>query len=109
MTDIENLSEHELKVLMGQLDKALKDKQANKYKEVIAQIKELAASINVRVEIIETDSKRQEPKSLRAAVKLPPKFRHPENPELTWTGRGIAPKWLQALLAQGHSKSDFKI
>ncbi len=109
MTDIENLSEHELKALMEQVDKAIKDKQANKRKEVIAQIKELAASINATAEIIEADNKRQEPKLRRAAVKLAPKFRHPENPELTWTGRGIAPKWLQALVAQGHSKSDFKI
>jgi len=109
MTDIENLSELELKVLMEQVDKALKDKQANKHKEVIAKIKELAASINVKIEIIETDNKRHEPKLARAAVKLPAKFRHPENPELTWTGRGIAPKWLQALLSEGHTKADFKI
>ncbi|MFP4146695.1 MAG: H-NS family nucleoid-associated regulatory protein [Halorhodospira sp.] len=26
--------------------------------------------------------------------KVPPKYRHPEDPEMTWTGRGRKPKWV---------------
>lgn len=29
------------------------------------------------------------------------KYRHPENPELTWTGRGKTPKWITIWLEEG--------
>jgi DNA-binding protein H-NS len=32
---------------------------------------------------------------------VPPKYRNPANHEQTWTGRGIAPTWVQALKVQG--------
>ena len=44
--------------------------------------------------------------SLRG-VKVPPKYRGPEGE--TWAGRGATPKWLTALLKQGHSIEDFAI
>ena len=40
-------------------------------------------------------------------VKVPPKYRGPEGE--TWAGRGATPKWLTALLKQGHSIEDFAI
>ena len=39
----------------------------------------------------------------------PPKYRHPENPELTWTGRGRRPDWIQEGLQAGKSLEDFLI
>jgi DNA-binding protein H-NS len=41
--------------------------------------------------------------------KAAPKYRNPENPEETWAGRGMTPRWLQALLEQGHSIEEFAI
>lgn len=38
-----------------------------------------------------------------------PKYRHPENPSLTWTGRGRQPDWLKQALAAGGSRDDFLI
>ena len=35
------------------------------------------------------------------------KYRHPENSALTWTGRGLQPRWLKAALAAGAKLSDF--
>jgi DNA-binding protein H-NS len=72
-----------------------------KYKEVIAQIKELAASIGVTVEIHEA--------SKATPAKIPAKFLNPDNHSQTWTGRGLAPKWLKALIAQGRDKNEFLI
>ncbi|MDR3371561.1 H-NS histone family protein [Rhodoferax sp.] len=37
----------------------------------------------------------------------PIKYRGPNGE--TWTGRGLAPKWLTALMAQGQSKESFLI
>lgn len=38
-----------------------------------------------------------------------PKYRHPENEKLTWTGRGRAPAWFQELLDKGHTKESLLI
>jgi len=37
------------------------------------------------------------------------KYRHPEDPEKTWTGRGVMPIWLQALINAGHNRSEFEV
>jgi len=104
MTDYQKLSESELEAVIESAKKALKNIQANKRKDVIAQIKELAASIDVTVDIHESDKK-----SARKGVKVPVKYCHPEDPEKTWTGRGAMPTWLQALINAGHDRSEFEV
>ena len=37
------------------------------------------------------------------------KYRDPEAPENTWTGKGRPPKWIQEKLDQGASKDEFLI
>lgn len=39
----------------------------------------------------------------------PAKYRHPENPALTWTGRGRRPNWVTAALEQGKELEDLAI
>lgn len=41
--------------------------------------------------------------------KISPKYKHPENPSLTWTGMGRKPKWLVEAVESGKSLDDFKI
>jgi DNA-binding protein H-NS len=104
MTEYQNLSERELQAVIENAEKALKNKQANKRKEVIAQIKELAASIDVVVEIHEPEKT-----SSRKGAKVAVKYRHPGDHNKTWTGRGVAPKWMQELLNAGHVRSEFEV
>ncbi|MDO9047087.1 MAG: H-NS histone family protein [Methylobacter sp.] len=104
MTEYQNLSERELQSVIENAEKALKNKQSNKRKEVIAQIKELAASIDVIVEIHEPEKK-----SVRKGAKVAVKYRHPDDHNKTWTGRGVAPKWMQELLSAGHDRSEFEV
>ena len=104
MADYQNLSESELQAVIESAEKALKNIQANKRKDVIAQIKELAATIDVTVDIHESDKK-----SARKGVKVPVKYRHPEDPDKTWTGRGVMPTWLQSLINAGHDRSEFEV
>ena len=40
-------------------------------------------------------------KSTQAGKKVQPKYRNPAHPDQTWTGRGIAPTWVQTLKAAG--------
>lgn len=39
----------------------------------------------------------------------PVRFRDPENPENTWSGRGPRPNWLKEKLEQGSEISDFSV
>lgn len=104
MSEFQNLSENELQAMIENAKKALDSLQSSKRKEVLAQIKELAASINVSVEIIENDKK-----AVRKGVAVPFKYKHPEDDSKKWTGRGVAPKWMQDLINKGHTKAEFKI
>jgi DNA-binding protein H-NS len=38
-----------------------------------------------------------------------PKYRNPENPNETWAGRGLKPRWLAAAIKAGHKPEDFLI
>ena len=101
MTDIQNKSKEELMALIAEAQAQLEAIKRSHYKEVIAKIKELAASIGATVDIHET-SKPQ-------PTKNPAKFCNPDNPSQTWTGQGMAPNWLKELVKQGHNKNEFLI
>lgn len=45
----------------------------------------------------------------RKLGKVEPKYRNPANAAETWSGRGMQPKWLAALTAQGRSLEEFAI
>ena len=45
--------------------------------------------------------------SRKASNPVAPKYRGPHGE--TWTGRGLTPKWLSTLVAQGQSKDSFLI
>ncbi|OBY24830.1 H-NS histone family protein [Leisingera sp. JC1] len=47
--------------------------------------------------------------SERRMKKAPPKYRNPENPEETWTGRGRKPRWITEALAKGRDISELEI
>ncbi|MDR0775016.1 MAG: H-NS histone family protein [Azonexus sp.] len=42
-------------------------------------------------------------KAAATVSKVRVKYRHPQNAELEWTGRGRKPKWVEAWLANGGS------
>jgi len=48
-------------------------------------------------------------KPLRSKSALAAKYRHPENPSLTWSGRGRKPGWIHEALNAGQSIDSFLI
>jgi DNA-binding protein H-NS len=106
MSDYNTLSELELASVIENAQRALREKMDVKRKDVIQQIRDLASSINVNVEIIETAPQRV---SGRKGSKVAPKYQNPYNHAQTWTGRGMKPKWLTSLLEAGRSVSEFEI
>ena len=45
----------------------------------------------------------------RPYPRVAPKFRNPNEPSQTWTGRGRQPRWLMACLNSGRRIDDFRI
>jgi DNA-binding protein H-NS len=45
----------------------------------------------------------------RPYPKVHPKFRNPERPHQTWSGRGHQPRWVRELLAAGKTIDDLRI
>ncbi|SMF94473.1 DNA-binding protein H-NS [Methylomagnum ishizawai] len=97
-------SESELASMIDNAQKALREKHDNKRKEVVNKIKELATSIGVNVDITEITK----PVG-RKGSKVPVKYQNPQNLSQKWTGRGMKPKWLQALLEEGRDIKEFEL
>jgi DNA-binding protein H-NS len=104
MPDIANKTPEELQQLIADAQAQLEEMQRNKKKGVIAQIKELAASIGVTAVISEP-----KPTGKKAHNPVVAKYVNPNNHAEVWTGRGVTPKWMQALIAEGHKKEDLVI
>jgi DNA-binding protein H-NS len=45
----------------------------------------------------------------RPYPKVKPKYRNPNNPSETWSGRGKTPRWVAELIASGTQLDEFKI
>jgi DNA-binding protein H-NS len=103
--NIATLSENELAELIVKASKELEAKRHGKKRETLIQIKKLADSIGVHVEISEGDKKPASKKGSSVSIK----YRDPNNPKNAWTGRGMKPRWLNALLDQGHSMDEFRV
>jgi DNA-binding protein H-NS len=101
--------------LMKQLE-ALKKKESavnsKKQEKALAQIVKLAKENAITAKDIEaamgsskakkaTKGKATAKKSNLKGKSVAPKYQNPTNHAETWTGRGIAPKWIQALKAEG--------
>lgn len=84
-------------------------KQAKKQAQ--QELREVAQRYGLSVEeIISTSGssgKRQTGR--KSQGKVPPKFRHPEDPSSTWTGRGRKPRWVREWEDAGGSLDDLRI
>ena len=90
-------TEIELQTLIANAKAQLDSRTNSKRKEVIAEIKALAASINVHVEF-----------SDKQVSKVSAKYCDKDTGEI-WTGRGLMPLWLKNHIESGKSKDDFLI
>lgn len=92
--DLSGLDIKDLKKLRKDVDKAIASFEKRKLEEaraaVEAKARELGFSLN------ELTGKSSAPKA-----KNPPKYRNPDNPDQTWTGRGRQPAWVKAYLKAG--------
>ena len=105
MTDLATLSLAELHDLVTRAQRELAERQKQERRQVMADIRALADSVGLGVNFLE---EQKDSGSLRGR-KVAPKYRNPHNPEETWTGRGMKPRWLVELIEQGRGIDEFRI
>lgn len=118
--DINSLNSKELAILIS---------EANKRKKVLAKrkpINQVRAAVNRIVrgsgytfdELFGSAGAAKAPRARKSAsksaprktvAKVAPKYRNPDNPSETWSGRGRQPLWLAAKVEKGAAVADFLI
>lgn len=82
----------------AKLENMLTDRVSKEYESMKESVLAIAKATNVPAEqVIEILLPKTKGKRTKVASDDKPervKYRHPENPELTWSGRGREPKWL---------------
>lgn len=103
MVDLSNFSVAELRALQAQVGEQIKTREKDAIANVQNQILALAQSVGMTVEQI-MNLKSGQPKKAKKPVSA--RYRHPEKPELHWTGRGRQPRWITEYLAKPGNKLD---
>lgn len=101
--DLEALTLSELKKMQKDVAKAISTYEDRQKAEARAKVEALAREMGYSLaELVGTETK-----SARAPAAA--KYRHPENPALTWSGRGRKPQWFVDALEAGKTASDLAI
>ncbi len=104
--DLERLSISDLEELIKLSKSQIQRIRAKKIADTRREIERLAREAGVSLgEIFELGDKMPSKKTRSVA----PKYRNPDNPAQTWTGRGQKPVWLRFALQQGSKIEDFLI
>ena len=93
--DLDQLSSEELKQLEKDVTKAIKSFEARRKSDAMAAVEARAREMGFTIAELTGDSK------IKGKTVSAPKYQHPENHALTWTGRGRKPNWFQEAVDAG--------
>jgi DNA-binding protein H-NS len=102
--DFGKMTIEELEAAIQEAAATLEQKRQEKEDQIIAQVRELTAQIGKTPE--ELFGRRGKTVMRVAGPAEAPKYRHPGDPSLTWSGRGKRPQWLTDELAAGKTLQD---
>jgi DNA-binding protein H-NS len=102
--DLSSMSRSELTELKAEVEAAIKSAEVRERQEALKAAEEAAAKYGFSLEEIAAASRTGGKKQKAAA-----KYRNPNNPEETWSGRGRKPHWVHAALTAGMDISDLEI
>lgn len=89
---IASMSLSQLQEFQTMLSTEVKKRHEETKREAMTQIRNIAAVAGIALE----DIIKSTPKTARvSASPVAIKYRHPEKPELVWTGRGRHPQWVK--------------
>lgn len=105
-SDLNAMSRKELLKLRDDVDKALKRAEAREKAEALRAAERAAAEYGFSLGELAGAAKSG---SGRKPSLSPPKYRNPDNPEQTWTGRGRKPQWVHDAPKRGADITELEI
>ena len=99
--NLENLSIAELDRLKHSIDSTIVNKRQSELIELRQRIDDLIDSSEFTLQEV------LEAKPMRKPVQ--PKYRNPDDPDQTWTGRGRRPRWVEDCISNGKDLDDLTI
>ena len=104
--ELSKLSLSELKNLLTLIPAEIKKREKDEKAKTLKELEAFAAERGFSLEELVGNSaiKRKKDKGTVAV-----KYRHPENADLQWTGRGRKPQWVELCLADGRTLTDLEI
>lgn len=103
--DLKGMSISALRALINDAEREISNKENEARRNLLSQMNALAKEAGFSSA---EDALANSPKSGKKVASAP-KYRHPGNPETTWTGRGRQPAWIKEALESGKSLEDFAI
>ncbi|MBK5928283.1 hypothetical protein CCR87_13225 [Rhodobaculum claviforme] len=101
--DLGQMSLDELKVLQKEVGIAIDTYRDRQREEARRVLEEKAREMGFKLDELSGSPGKRKGKS------SPARYRHPENPAMTWTGRGRRPNWVLAELEEGRTLEELKI
>lgn len=88
-------------------------KTSPSYAEALAALRQrmeaMLAAEELTVQDVFPEFARKGVRGPKPGTRVPAKYRNPEKPEETWSGRGRTPIWLRDLEANGRQRDEFRI
>jgi len=100
--DLSNMSLGDLRNLQEQIKQEMKKREQQEVQKAREQILAIAQSVGVPLKDLITTSRG---KSGSVAVR----YRHPDNANQQWTGRGRQPKWVKEWVEGGKSLDKLRV
>lgn len=120
--ELNTLSLNELRRLKQRIETEIKKRDDSAKRDLLKKMQRLAADHGMTLDDVvgkpsvaaQKQPRRGRPpataaKAGRKTGKVAPKYRHPENADIGWTGRGRKPLWVQDWLAAGKSIDELLI
>jgi len=103
----ESMTVDELWLLYEELSQVLSVRLTSEKRELEKRLSQLQRENKSRASesVVATST----PRERRHYPRVLPKYRNPNEPSETWSGRGKTPRWLAAALKTGHTIDEFAI
>lgn len=101
--NLKNMSAAELLDLQKAIPAELEARQKEERQKLLNEFRDKAKSLGVSLEELVGGSKAK-----GRVAKVAPKYIHPANPSMTWTGRGKRPRWITEWLESGKTLDQIK-
>lgn len=103
--NLENMDRADLIAFKNKVDAAIATFDARKRQEALAAAEKAVSELGFSLKELTNFGVSSKEKRLPAA----PKYKHPENPDLTWTGKGRRPAWFIEAMETGKNPEDLAI